>query len=220
MSKSQVDRLGERLKQGTLSEDDLRLLDDYRRTASTAYDSVSERLRHFGFQVTGRPAKATQSIRAKLRREHCRLTQIQDIAGCRIVVGDARDQEMAAARIEQIFPGCRKHDRRVAPSFGYRAIHFVTADQPLPVEIQLRTALQHQWAEFSEKLSDRYGLEVKYGGGSESLKERLMGASILVAQIEAVELYGDRSLVEQLRAMRNDLLNGLRTAAAELDKEQ
>lgn len=33
-----------------------------------------------------------------------------------------------------------------------------------PVEIQLRTARQHQWAELFEKLADKWGRAIRYGG--------------------------------------------------------
>src|SRR6266704_1936073 len=64
-----------------------------------------------------------------------RLTQIQDIAGCRIVTPDIID-------------------RRDTPSHGYRAVHVIVRHSGKLVEIQVRTALQHLWAELSEKLAD------------------------------------------------------------------
>ena len=39
MSKTQIDRLGDRLRKGDISEADLRLLDTYRRSFSEAYES-------------------------------------------------------------------------------------------------------------------------------------------------------------------------------------
>ncbi len=40
MSKTQIDRLGNRLKKGTISEADLRLLDTYRRSFAEAFEIV------------------------------------------------------------------------------------------------------------------------------------------------------------------------------------
>src|SRR5262245_35279291 len=93
-SKTQIDKLGERLKAGGATETDLRELDRYRRSFGTAYDRVTHLIReHLSLEPTGRPAKSTQSIVEKLRRESIRLTQIQDIAGCRIVVTDRGTQD-------------------------------------------------------------------------------------------------------------------------------
>ena len=45
LSKSQIDRLGDRLRKGDVSESDLRLLEDYRRSFTKSYDYVVERIR-------------------------------------------------------------------------------------------------------------------------------------------------------------------------------
>src|SRR5262245_27069137 len=89
LSKTRIDRLGDRLKQGAPDEDDLRLLDEYRRSFGDAYQEVVGTVReHMKLEPTGRPAKSTGSIIDKLRRETMRLTQMQDIAGCRVVVAN------------------------------------------------------------------------------------------------------------------------------------
>jgi putative GTP pyrophosphokinase len=85
-SKSKIDRLGDRLKTNQATEEDLRLLDEFRRSFFTAYESVIRTITNqLGLQPTGRPAKSTTSISDKLSRESIRLTQIQDIAGCRLI---------------------------------------------------------------------------------------------------------------------------------------
>src|SRR5712692_7902197 len=89
LSKNQIDRLGDRLRKGDISDDDLRLLDSYRRSFSDAYENVVGQIRHqLGLEPTGREEKTTTSIIEKLRRQSIRLSQMQDIAGCRIVVTD------------------------------------------------------------------------------------------------------------------------------------
>ena len=93
-SKSQIDKLGERLKSDQSNEADLRKLDEYRRSFTTAFDLVEQRI-HQGIQrpVSGRRAKSTSSIVEKLKRESVRLSQVQDIAGCRLVVSNIIDQD-------------------------------------------------------------------------------------------------------------------------------
>jgi ppGpp synthetase/RelA/SpoT-type nucleotidyltranferase len=59
----------------------------------------------------------------------------------------------------------------------------VRTDEKL-VEIQVRTALQHRWAEVSEKLADSHGIEVKYGGGPEGIRDWLSKIAALIARIE------------------------------------
>jgi hypothetical protein len=63
LSKSQIDRLGDRLRKGDVSEDDLRLLDSYRRSFSEVYEEVVGRIREqVGLEPTGRGAKSNKSI--------------------------------------------------------------------------------------------------------------------------------------------------------------
>jgi ppGpp synthetase/RelA/SpoT-type nucleotidyltranferase len=105
---------------------------------------------------------------------------MQDIAGCRIVVPDIVAQERTLDAIAQAFAAPTVIDRRAQPSYGYRAFHIiVTTDEHL-VEIQLRTSLQHLWAELSEKLAESVGWEIKYGGGPQILRELLLRISDLI----------------------------------------
>jgi len=57
----------------------------------------------------------------------------------------------------------RFEDRRLEPNHGYRAVHLIVEVENYPVEIQVRTALQHSWAEAFEKLADRLGRGIRYG---------------------------------------------------------
>jgi len=71
VSKSQIDRLGDRLRAGNIDEEDLRLLDRYRLSFSKAYEFVVGKIRDdLRYEPTGRPAKSTTSISEKLRREN------------------------------------------------------------------------------------------------------------------------------------------------------
>lgn len=188
LSKSQVDQLGERIRGGEISEADLQLLDSYRRSFGPAYEYVVDTIRNeLGSEPTGRPTKSTTSIIDKLARESIRLSQMQDIAGCRIVVPDLLEQDRLVARLTEIFSVRSVFDRRESPSSGYRAVHVIVHHLQRPIEIQIRTALQHVWAEVSEKLSDLVGPAVKYGGGPAALTATLLGSSANGALVEGLE---------------------------------
>jgi putative GTP pyrophosphokinase len=188
-SKTEIDRLGDRLRKGSLGEADLRLLDEYRRSFGEAYElavrTIRERLQ---LEPTGRPAKSTASIVEKLLRESIRLTQMQDIAGCRVVVANAAAQDRAVESLLAAFPAASVVDRRADPSHGYRAAHVIVQVFGTLVEVQVRSALQHRWAELSEKLSDVHDPKIKYGGGPPEIQAMLTSASEGVETFEAVEI--------------------------------
>jgi putative GTP pyrophosphokinase len=229
-SKTQIDRLGERLKKGDITEDDLRLLDAYRRSLADAYDEVVGAVRkELGLEPTGRPAKSTTSIAEKLRRESIRLTQIQDIAGCRLIVPDIANQDQVVQSLSRLFGNTNIVDRRQKPSHGYRAVHVVVTHLGKMVEIQVRTSFQHLWAELSEKFSDVAGAAIKYGGGDKIIQEALTATSSLISDVESLEMMladgaaqlfatgitqdEEQKLAEiraQLNSLRQELFDGLR----------
>lgn len=134
-SKSQIDRLGERLKKGSPSDADLRLLDEYRRSFGPAYDFVIRTIRdRLQLEPTGRLAKSTSSITEKLRRESIRLSQVQDIAGCRVVVTGIIAQDQTIAKLRETFPGAKIVDRREHPTHGYRAVHVIVETEEVQVD--------------------------------------------------------------------------------------
>ncbi len=186
-SKNRVDSLGEKLKRGGWTPELLTELEAYRESFADSYDFVVNRLSSLKHSVTGRPAKSTGAIVDKLNRQSSRLSQIQDIAGCRVVVSDVYLQQRAMFAIDAYLDGPHVYDRRKKPSHGYRAVHLVADVAGKKVEIQLRTELQHLWAEVSEKMSDTLGPGLKYGEGDKRALQLLSNLSQLISDIEAEE---------------------------------
>jgi ppGpp synthetase/RelA/SpoT-type nucleotidyltranferase len=185
------------------------MLTEYRATFLPAYEQVISLLRTaLRLEPTGRPAKSTSAIVDKLKRESIRLSQLQDIAGCRIVVPTTIRQEQVLSRMTKRFPDARIVDRRIEPSHGYRAVHVLVLIDRKIVEVQIRTAFQHAWAELSEKIADRTDPAVKYGGGPPVIRGQLLGLSQSIANLETIE----RETSERRRHMAR--------AVKELDKYQ
>lgn len=127
-SKTQIDKLGERLTTGEIGETDLQMLDEYRRAFREAYEVVVGSIRQeTQLEPTGRPAKSTPSIIEKLGRESIRLTQMQDIAGCRVVVRDTLEQNQTTAQLVKLFPGAVVVDRRAKPRIPGRSCDCVSS---------------------------------------------------------------------------------------------
>jgi ppGpp synthetase/RelA/SpoT-type nucleotidyltranferase len=225
LSKARIDRLGERLRGQAFGEAELRLLDEYRRTFGLAYDRVVANIqRIIGVPVSGRPAKSTSSIIEKLNRESIRLSQMQDIAGCRAIVADLAQQDRVVNAIVGEFENVAIQDRREKPSHGYRAVHLIVRVDGKPIEVQVRTSLQHVWAEMSEKFADIIDPSIKYGGGPTVLREALDNAatqSRLIEELEA-KLAGigavGGEIAQQLSEARDKYVNNLHSVIRKLNE--
>ncbi len=78
-------------------------------------------------------------------------------------------------------------DRKKNPSYGYRAVHVIARFSGKLIEIQVRSLLQHIWAELSEKHADVINPDIKYGGGPEPVQKSLAAISTTIAQHEDLE---------------------------------
>jgi putative GTP pyrophosphokinase len=114
---------------------------------------------------------------------------MQDIAGCRVVIATIVQQDRLVESLKTNFPRASVADRRENPSHGYRAVHVIAETHGKPIEIQVRSALQHLWAELSEKSADILDPTIKYGGGPELWREFLTVSATSVASYEKDELH-------------------------------
>jgi len=187
MTKGEINRLGERLKAGTATDEDWRALDALRMSFTDALATVQSLVRgHLGMETGGRIKLAT-SIVEKLRRRSTKLAGMQDVAGCRIIVEDIAAQDAVVEQLCRIFRSAKVVDRRQRPSHGYRAVHVIVMVDKKLVETQVRTIAQHLWAMFSEQLADKIDPAVKYGGGPPWVRLELAEMSRRVAQIDQRE---------------------------------
>jgi ppGpp synthetase/RelA/SpoT-type nucleotidyltranferase len=169
ISKSAQDRLGEAIRQGAIPENDEARLDllreNWERSARYVADVLRLELRIENPDITSRQ-KSLGTIREKLRREtSIRLSQVRDVAGCRIVLSPGLiNQRQTVTQIENRFGTSvrRSIDYLSESQFGYRAIHLELEYEDVLVEIQVRTPLQHAWAESMERLGDIAGRDVRY----------------------------------------------------------
>lgn len=194
MTKSQIDRLGESLRAGERDENVIRsldaLYDQYEPVAASVMQNVQVIVGTMGFReepyIVQRPTKTLPSIVAKLNRERSRLSTMQDIIGCRIVVQDRVEQRTLVGSLRpptQAPPGlsivwdlpfkqATEINRNINPSSGYRAIHVIVPDYGVPFEIQVRTVMQNRWAQLSERCEDLFP-GIKYGIGRSDVQENL-----------------------------------------------
>jgi len=114
--------------------------------------------------------KRMSSIRKKLTRTTLRLSQIQDLGGCRSILS-TMDEVISLA---ECFESKTSHDllkefdyiKRPKDS-GYRSLHRIYLCQDRKVEIQFRTRIQHSWATAVEVVGTFLQQDMKASEGNQ-----------------------------------------------------
>jgi len=141
--------------------------------------------------IVAQRLKRLSSIEIKLlRNPNMKLTQMQDLGGCRGIVRGPLHLD----KLVRIYDGLqysRKYDYISNPKpDGYRGVHFVRKyESNLPqnqvwvglrIETQLRTRLQHAWATAVETVDTFSAQQIKTGGGDQQWRRffALIGSAI------------------------------------------
>ena len=114
--------------------------------------------------------KTERSLAGKLAlkggKYHC-LSDITDIIGLRVITFYIDDVDKVASAIERIFAidwenSVDKRRAHEIDSFGYLSLHYICSmpDFPYRFEIQMRTVLQHAWANMNHDTGYKSGVEV------------------------------------------------------------
>lgn len=154
--------------------------DDLERFASIVRDELVQRMaaQDIDVQLVSCRVKKADSLRQKLaqpEKTYTALTDVTDLVGVRVVTFFEDSIESVARIIEQCFAVDFHHSadklRAIdAQKFGYRSLHYVCDASAHPAsasidalrdpnlgefrfEIQVRTALQHAWAEVEHDLA-------------------------------------------------------------------
>lgn len=173
--------------------------------------------------VVSERRKRLKSILKKLRDEpNMRFTQMQDIAGCRAVVGSIRtvyalDKAYQRSWLKHEFKS-RKDYIAEPKGTGYRSVHLVYAYHSkrspayngLKVELQFRSPLQHAWATAVETVGTFRGENLKSGqGDSDWLRFFALMSSHLAKQEKTEPVPGTPSNLKVLRDEIRELATSL-----------
>jgi hypothetical protein len=238
-SKSQIVKAGKTLAGTITSIDDevraaFRIAHDWRREHVVPMHrlrgQLSGRVRAMRCDgTTAARLKRMQSIRKKLSRTHHTLYQMQDLAGCRAIVGNMNDVAALLARYRDEQTGyaiLREDDHIIRPKpSGYRSHHLVLKPE-IPdgaefgrqyIELQIRTRLQHAWATAVEAVGLARAEDLKGSRGNADWLRffRLMSAEF--AREEGCPIGDDvpRSAAERVAELRG--LNGRLNAVMTLE---
>lgn len=112
--------------------------------------------------------KRMDTLIGKLGRERGNVTQMQDIGGVRAVVPSLSHILVVRRRLLKSWTIIRERDYVSGPkSSGYRALHVIVRRMGYPIEVQLRTVLQDEWANAVEDIGRAQGVAFKFGEGAD-----------------------------------------------------
>lgn len=226
LSKSLIDKAGRALA-GQISVSEEQLLefeyyfDEYRKSHLQPLSEITLELQGWlqgygdSYYIAQRLKRKPQ-ISRKLKRLSARLTQLQDIGGCRIIVARNRDVDRLRDFIRQQLAGgggftlLRETDyrERGRDDSGYRALHLMLQRDGRTVELQLRSKIQHHWAEGIERTSVIYGRHLKEGDGDSAVIGYFKSLSDLFYEIEAGRTPGtaEKLAVERARVRSEEIV--------------
>ncbi|MDE2786303.1 MAG: RelA/SpoT domain-containing protein [Chloroflexota bacterium] len=179
---AEIDALGERLRQGAAPANhaERAMYRIYQRNLTSLRQSLERELQDLAPDAEiGSRTKRLETVVAKLqRRPDLALSQVTDLAGCRIIVSSNAEQRAIVSQLLAIYYVQQVDDKSEHPKFGYRAVHLDIRYRGQLMEVQVQTHNQHLWQTVSE-LAAGYDISIKYGGGNPEISRSLQELSEL-----------------------------------------
>ena len=159
--------------------------------AAKVFNTIKKTLDDAGLLVASIEyrVKTEESLAGKLELKGSKyrtLADITDIIGLRIITFYIDDVDKVASAVERLFTVDWENsvDKRKAheiDSFGYLSLHYICSlpDIPYHIEIQMRTVLQHAWANMNHDTGYKSGVEVP--------RQYLRNLSRLAGMLELVD---------------------------------
>ena len=185
-------------------------LPQFKSVAKEVYDTLKRTFEEAGLLVAAIEyrVKAEDSLAGKLElkgQKYRTLADITDIIGLRVITFYIDDVDKVASAVERLFTvdwenSVDKRKIHEIDSFGYLSLHYICSKKGFPYrfEIQMRTLLQHAWANMNHDTGYKSGVEVP--------KEYLRNMSRLAGMLELAD--------EQFSIIRNDLADYRRRVQA------
>lgn len=170
--------------------------------------------------VFSKRLKRAESISSKLRiQQNMRLNRMQDIGGCRVVVSTNKKVLKLAKLLRQKEYISIRNDYVKTPKLnGYRSVHLIgkylgDGDHKFPIEIQIRSFLQHVWATGVEMIDICTNQSIKSGLGLEDWNEFFKKLADIFIELENIHflhsLKPDLHFLTINEKMKSDYFSGL-----------
>lgn len=179
LSKTRIDRAGDALARERYRTDDEYLgaddvVDEYRAQHLAPLTETTAALQvwlddHGEPYYLAQRLKRKPQILRKLSRLPVRLSQLQDIGGLRVIVPLNRDVDALlrflkvqfATQTDVTLRRITDYRERGRDRTGYRSLHVLLERDSRALELQIRSRIQHAWAENIERTSVIYGYHLK-----------------------------------------------------------
>jgi ppGpp synthetase/RelA/SpoT-type nucleotidyltranferase len=225
-SKSRIDKAGRLLSNsGELTEESIELEDVFDAYRASHLEPLSQTtlelqqwLHEYGrrYYIAQRLKRKPQILR-KLRRLSVRLTQLQDIGGCRIIVDNNKDVDDLVNYFQSqigktpTFSITKITDYRVKgrDDTGYRSVHLILSRDERALELQVRSRIQHYWSESIERTSVIYGHHLKEKEGNHTVISYFKVLSDVFYEIESGREPSSQSKIDldRLRLGAQDIID-------------
>lgn len=205
-SRTKIDKAGRDLvcttTEAELASSALAMINDWRSFHAFPLNSITVALKQKSRRIEANSfvvqrLKRARSIISKLSREpSMRLTQMQDVGGCRAVFRDVDDvYELKNSYLNSRgqFEVVHIDDYIRSPKrSGYRSLHLVLRYKSkkypqydnLLIEVQARTRTQHAWATAVETVGAVLGQALKSSEGEEAWLQYFQSASLALEYME------------------------------------
>jgi ppGpp synthetase/RelA/SpoT-type nucleotidyltranferase len=163
-------------------------------------ESIRDYLSKAGIRIAGLESriKTESSLVGKLLLKgdkYKSLADITDIVGFRVITFYPDDVDKVASVIDRYYEvdwdnSVDKRKLHDIDSFGYLSLHYVchTPDMPYRMEIQMRTLMQHAWANMYHDIGYKSGVEIP--------KEYIRNMNRLAGMLELVDAEFSRIRME------------------------
>ena len=147
-------------------------LPEFQKVAEDVHASLKKVFEEAGLIVASieHRVKTEKSLTGKLElkgSKYATLADITDIVGLRVITFYSDDVDKVASAVDRLYKVDWENsvDKRKAheiDSFGYMSLHYICSldNFPYRIEIQMRTVLQHAWANMNHDTGYKSGVEI------------------------------------------------------------